>query len=361
MLTWYATRALLLLLLAPATMHDPRRAAGSSLCPPGYVELPGGPGPVACVMAQGTASNCTPARYDLTSDDKAKILKAHNDARLEVASNASGSLGPAADMRVLAWDDDLQKAAQSYAAQCGTSDTPQPPADRNTGSYTDVGQSVDFTAAAAAVPFDGEALVKKWVAFKIGLTSDKAKIASYVADKDTDKYAQMIWAATEKVGCGYLAFTLTPAGTNPNKALFVCNYAPAGAKVGQPVFTTGPACSKCPNGTACGTDQNKGLCETSGGSAEAAASMSKWIIPGIGIAATAVVMIFVFYCVCKMHRSHRSAGPPAAADAPESRPEEGAAPHPEEGAAPHPAEGGDGEAAGGSKEAIVPEEKKAGE
>ena len=44
---------------------------------------------------------------------------------------------------------------------------------------------------------------------------------------------------------------------------YVCDYGPGGNKVGETMYTPGPACAACPLGTSCG-GQYPGLCSGSG-------------------------------------------------------------------------------------------------
>ena len=63
----------------------------------------------------------------------------------------------------------------------------------------------------------------------------------------TGHYTQMVWAKTNKVGCGSIAWKEGAF----IKQYLVCNYGPAGNTLRQPMYQTGNACSRCPAGSSC--------------------------------------------------------------------------------------------------------------
>ena len=74
----------------------------------------------------------------------------------------------------------------------------------------------------------------------------------------TGHYTQMVWAKTNKVGCGSIAWKEGAF----IKQYLVCNYGPAGNTLRQPMYQIGNACSRCPTGSSC----SNGLCTAVGGS-----------------------------------------------------------------------------------------------
>ena len=74
----------------------------------------------------------------------------------------------------------------------------------------------------------------------------------------TGHYTQMVWAKTNKVGCGSIAWKEGAF----IKQYLVCNYGPAGNTLRQPMYQIGNACSRCPAGSSCAN----GLCSSIGGS-----------------------------------------------------------------------------------------------
>jgi hypothetical protein len=58
-----------------------------------------------------------------------------------------------------------------------------------------------------------------------------------------DRYTQLVWANTNKVGCGITAFSIS---NNINEYLYVCNYGPGGNYEGGSMYKVGGACTQCP-------------------------------------------------------------------------------------------------------------------
>lgn len=72
----------------------------------------------------------------------------------------------------------------------------------------------------------------------------------------TGHYSQVIWADTNRVGCGFTSYREN--GTLETN-LYVCNYGPAGNFVALPSYKVGTPCSQCPTNTAC-SSRFAGLC-----------------------------------------------------------------------------------------------------
>lgn len=68
-------------------------------------------------------------------------------------------------------------------------------------------------------------------------------------------YTQLVWAETNRVGCGFTAYSVNNRRIN----YYVCNYGPAGNFAGKEVYKTGPGCSQCPTQSVCST-QFPNLC-----------------------------------------------------------------------------------------------------
>ncbi|XP_073176211.1 peptidase inhibitor 16 isoform X2 [Lepidochelys kempii] len=81
-------------------------------------------------------------------------------------------------------------------------------------------------------------------------------------------YTQVVWANSERVGCG-MQFCKTLHGVeDPDLYLLVCNYDPPGNVRGRKPYKEGPPCSKCPEGYTC----RNSICEPSVDSEEASTS-----------------------------------------------------------------------------------------
>lgn len=61
---------------------------------------------------------------------------------------------------------------------------------------------------------------------------------------DTGHYTAMLWADTHRLGCGFLAF-LNPDNVGWYTKHFVCNYGPAGNRLGASLYKVGPAGTGC--------------------------------------------------------------------------------------------------------------------
>lgn len=67
-------------------------------------------------------------------------------------------------------------------------------------------------------------------------------------------YTQLMWAETNKVGCGISKYHQD----NLKKILLVCNYYPTGNRIGHLIYESGEPCTSCP-GDRCNEKYN-GLC-----------------------------------------------------------------------------------------------------
>ena len=216
---------------------------------------------------QGIGASCNGGLLarGLTESERAAALDLHNKLRSRVAlgqeaRGAPGPQPPAADMRQLAWDDELAAVAQRWAEQCSFGHDRE----RNVARFK-VGQNV-YEAGSFGRP-SGEGAAPT---IRAGLNSffDEVKLFSsrgvdrYAFSSGTGHYTQMVWARTDRLGCGYVSYK---SGRFDKKYL-VCNYGESGNFIGSKMYTKGKACSKCPSGTACSATY-PGLCSAGGGAA----------------------------------------------------------------------------------------------
>ena len=215
------------------------------------------------ISLQGIGASCNGGLIarGLTESEKAAALDLHNKLRSKVAlgQEARGTTGPqppAADMRQLAWDDELAVVAQRWAEQCSFGHDQE----RNVARFK-VGQNV-YEAGSFGRPSEGAAST-----IRAGLNSffDEVKLFSsrgvdrYAFSSGTGHYTQMVWAKTDRLGCGYVSYK---SGRFDKKYL-VCNYGESGNFIGSKMYTKGKACSKCPSGTTCSATY-PGLCSATG-------------------------------------------------------------------------------------------------
>jgi len=72
---------------------------------------------------------------------------------------------------------------------------------------------------------------------------------------ETGHYTQVVWAVTDKVGCGASSFK----NGDWFATLYTCNYGPRGNVNGRQLYKQGPACSDCGEGESC-SEEFPGLC-----------------------------------------------------------------------------------------------------
>ncbi|KAH8025864.1 hypothetical protein HPB51_013463 [Rhipicephalus microplus] len=89
--------------------------------------------------------NCHVISTGLNADEKAALLRQHNELRSMVAKGQLKGLEPAANMLALRWDDDLAELAQAQAKQCSFS--PEVDEEEKTIKPPSVGQNVGWEAS----------------------------------------------------------------------------------------------------------------------------------------------------------------------------------------------------------------------
>ncbi|KAG8173378.1 hypothetical protein JTE90_006000, partial [Oedothorax gibbosus] len=70
---------------------------------------------------------------------------------------------------------------------------------------------------------------------------DPNHINRYVFDYNTAHFTQVVWAKTNKIGCGYVRYQ---KGRN-YVHMYGCNYLPGGNFQNQPIYERGEPCSNC--------------------------------------------------------------------------------------------------------------------
>lgn len=71
-------------------------------------------------------------------------------------------------------------------------------------------------------------------------------VKRFKSNSDYDDFAAIVWADTYKIGCGLVNYTSNSTGYKIWKQAMVCNYAPAGAADGRPMWIKGEPCKTCP-------------------------------------------------------------------------------------------------------------------
>ncbi|XP_054922077.1 scoloptoxin SSD552-like [Dermacentor andersoni] len=196
---------------------------------------------------------------DLRIDD---ILSAHNHYRSQLALGQLADFPPAANMVELRWDKEMSDVALALARQ-GTDETGVARhdlvEDRFTYGFPRTGQNVLTDRSRNWMPSTKwHEVIMDW--FDQNLHYDVAKVGTYEETlPSSDAFAQVAWAATWAVGCGYAQGEMTTLSSEPKRlVVYVCNYGPAGNELNRSVYLEGPACSRCPRNTRC--NQSTGLC-----------------------------------------------------------------------------------------------------
>ncbi|XP_077541107.1 scoloptoxin SSD976-like [Haemaphysalis longicornis] len=162
------------------------------------------------------------------------ITLIHNQLRRIVASGALSNLPPAADMLRLNYDIGLAWRAQVHSQNCqfehgciGCG---------NVENF--MGQNLFLEPGA-----EWDNTMMTW--FNEFEQAGGDIVSNYNFSPDNGHFTQMVWSRNAKIGCGV---TECP---NLGGRYMVCNYAPGGNMVGQPVYLQGDSCSQCPEGIPC--------------------------------------------------------------------------------------------------------------
>ena len=86
-------------------------------------------------------------------------------------------------------------------------------------------------------------------------------------DYGTGHYTQVVWAETDRLGCGMVYYEVGNQTKSQTTSFFqtddgwfrrlvICNYAVAGNLQGGSMYLQGTACSECPAGTTCDGEYN---------------------------------------------------------------------------------------------------------
>lgn len=190
--------------------------------------------------------------HRLDGQERQEILLAHNRIRREAAKGFLRRYGlpAAANMKKLEWDDDLANNAQAHVeVTCKLKH--DHPNQRTTGSYSDVGQNIYITEVwnQKLEPDTWGVVVEElWgheEAAKLHTNSFGRRLTLQKHDlKSIGHLTQLLWAETEKVGCGKIVFEGTNGATSD---LRTCDYGEGGNVIGGKMYIEGVACSACPD------------------------------------------------------------------------------------------------------------------
>ncbi|KAF6209046.1 hypothetical protein GE061_014789 [Apolygus lucorum] len=156
-------------------------------------------------------------KSSLNAQQMNKIVEMHNQLRNKVASGGVPSQSPAQNMREMVWDNEIAQRAQSWANGCVFEHDPN----RIDARGQPFGQNMAMTMSYTKNGIDNpniESMINSWFneVYEHGYTGGY----NYA----TGHYSQMIWARSNKVGCGLTSYF----SNNLYNSLLVCNYSPAG-------------------------------------------------------------------------------------------------------------------------------------
>ncbi|XP_049620709.1 peptidase inhibitor 16 [Suncus etruscus] len=171
----------------------------------------------------------------LTEEERDVMVQLHNFYRSQVEP-------PAANMLHMSWDPELAAFAKAYAEKCVW------------GHNKERGRRGENLFAITDRGLDVPLAVGEWqLEYKHYNFSSNACNESQMCGH----YTQVIWAKTDRIGCGSHFCEKLEGIEEPNIQLLVCNYEPPGNVKGQRPYQEGTPCSQCPTGYRC----EKSLCE----------------------------------------------------------------------------------------------------
>ncbi|XP_045633781.1 peptidase inhibitor 16 isoform X3 [Ursus americanus] len=171
----------------------------------------------------------------LSDDEKRAMVELHNLYRAQVSP-------PAADMLQMRWDEELAAFAKAYAQQCVW------------GHNKERGRRGENLFAITEEGLDVPLAMEEWhherEHYNLSAAScDRGQMCGH--------YTQVVWAKTERIGCGSHFCEKLQGVEEINIQLLVCNYEPPGNVKGKRPYQEGTPCSLCPSGYRC----ENSLCE----------------------------------------------------------------------------------------------------
>ncbi|XP_051852745.1 peptidase inhibitor 16 [Antechinus flavipes] len=185
------------------------------------------------------SSHCFPAVFllftaaqlscSLNDEEKQTVVELHNLYRSQVSP-------PATNMKNMKWDEDLAAFAKAYASKCVW------------GHNKDRGRRGENLFAITEGEMDLQLAVEQWYNEHEHYSLSNATCAE---GQMCGHYTQVVWAKTERIGCGSQFCEKLEGVTETNIHVLVCNYEPPGNVKGQKPYLEGPQCSQCQEGYEC--------------------------------------------------------------------------------------------------------------
>ncbi|XP_070275519.1 peptidase inhibitor 16 isoform X2 [Myotis yumanensis] len=171
----------------------------------------------------------------LSDEERRTMVDLHNLYRAQ-------SSPPAANMLQMRWDEELAAFAKAYAQQCVW------------GHNKERGRRGENLFAITDEGMDVPLAVEQW---HVEREYYNFSAATCEPSQMCGHYTQVVWAKTDRIGCGSHFCEKLQGVEETNVHLLVCNYEPPGNVRGRRPFEEGTPCSQCPSGYRC----ENSLCE----------------------------------------------------------------------------------------------------
>uniref|UniRef100_UPI00398F4B4C GLIPR1-like protein 1 n=1 Tax=Pristiophorus japonicus TaxID=55135 RepID=UPI00398F4B4C len=180
------------------------------------------------------SSLCVADKYPVSAKFVEKCVDEHNRHRSAVRPGAS-------DMYFTSWDAGLAKTARAWSKTCKFTTNPHL---KTKGAAHPNFETVGENIYAASGDFSLEVAIEEW--FREGVNYEFAT-NKCINNKMCDRYTQLVWGLTYKLGC---AANDCPQGIEgseikKNGVVFVCNYSPSGNSKGKKPYLKGAPCVDC--------------------------------------------------------------------------------------------------------------------
>ncbi|XP_013915640.1 PREDICTED: peptidase inhibitor 16 [Thamnophis sirtalis] len=176
--------------------------------------------------------------WSFTDEEKELIVDQHNRYRSTVSPLA-------ANMLKMRWDSELEDFAKNYSTKC-------------TWEHNKERGSRGENLFAMTGNLDLKRAMHDWY---IEYRDFNYSTLACEEGKMCGHYTQVVWATSERVGCGTTFCETMGVINETDMHLFVCNYQPPGNIKGRKPYVMGASCSMCPDGYFC----KNNLCDSTAG------------------------------------------------------------------------------------------------
>lgn len=179
----------------------------------------------------------------LTVTEKNYIVRLHNTLRNNITSGINKKLPKGSSMKKISWNSQLTEMARSWSTQCKSEVDPICKAENAV-----VGQNIAIKELLPDQSVNIKVLINQWIDeinfLNFEIINKFRKPTS--EERDFTSATQMLWWNTSEIGCWRCSYNATNCSESEkvtcddNKILLVlvCNYFPAGNKVGAAIYET---------------------------------------------------------------------------------------------------------------------------